>query len=171
MPDMLVKLYELPEMESKGCYEKRTGITIRRAIAPEKHVITDWVGTHFGKGWVSEAEVAFSRSPITCLIAVENGKMLGFACYDTTLKGFFGPTGVAEQERGRGIGKMLLLYALEYMKQEGYGYAIIGGAGPVDFYKKITGASIIEGSVPGVYKGMLSLPANTTRRKRKIRKN
>ncbi|MBD7970222.1 GNAT family N-acetyltransferase [Paenibacillus gallinarum] len=156
MPDMLVKLYDLPEVESLRSYGQRTGVTIRRAIAPEKHVVADWVGKHFGKGWVSEAEVAFSRSPITCLVAVENGKMLGFACYDATVKGFFGPTGVDEKERGRGIGKMLLLYALDYMKQEGYGYAIIGGAGPTQFYAKTTGATVIEGSVPGMYKGMLS---------------
>ncbi|GAK42399.1 GNAT family N-acetyltransferase [Paenibacillus urinalis] len=156
MPDMLVKLYDLPEVEGRASYEGRTGVTIRRAIAPEKHVVSEWVGAHFGKGWVSECEVAFAKSPITCLIAVENGKLLGFACYDATVKGFFGPTGVDEHERGRGIGKMLLLYALDYMKQDGYGYAVIGGAGPVDFYAKTTGATVIEGSVPGVYKGMLS---------------
>ncbi|WP_160033979.1 GNAT family N-acetyltransferase [Paenibacillus sp. An7] len=156
MPDMLVKLYDLPEVEPLRSYEQRTGVTIRRAIAPEKHVVADWVGKHFGKGWLSEAEVAFARLPITCLIAVENGKMLGFACYDATAKGFFGPTGVDEKERGRGIGKMLLLYALDYMKQEGYGYAIIGGAGPAPFYEKTTSATVIEGSVPGIYRGMLS---------------
>ncbi|MCM3127890.1 GNAT family N-acetyltransferase [Paenibacillus provencensis] len=156
MPDMLVKLYDLPEVEGRASYEQQTGVTIRRAIAPEKHVVSEWVGAHFGKGWVSECEVAFARSPITCLIAVENGKLLGFACYDATVKGFFGPTGVDEHERGRGIGKMLLLYALDYMKQDGYGYAVIGGAGPVDFYATTTGATVIEGSVPGVYKGMLS---------------
>ena len=81
--------------------------------------------------------------------------MLGFACYDSTTKGFFGPTGVDESERGRGIGKMLLMYTLYLMRLDGYGYAAIGGAGPKDFYAKATGAVVIEGSEPGVYKGML----------------
>jgi hypothetical protein len=155
MPDMLVKLYDLPEIESVEQFEKRTGVTIRRAIAPEKHVVAKWVGEHFSPAWVSECEAAFARSPVTCIIAVENGKMLGFACYDSTLKGFFGPTGVDENERGRGIGKMLFLYTLSLMRLDGYGYAVIGGAGPTEFYAKTAGATLIEGSVPGVYKGML----------------
>jgi GNAT superfamily N-acetyltransferase len=155
MSDMLVKLYDLPEIESVGAFERRTGVTVRRAIAPEKHVVAAWVEERFGIGWVSECEVAFARSPITCLIAVENDKLLGFACYDATMKGFFGPTGVDEHERGRGVGKMLYLYALELMRLDGYGYAVVGGAGPKEFYAKASGAVIIEGSSPGIYKGML----------------
>jgi len=155
MPDMLVKLYDLKENESVEQYEARTGVTVRRAIAPEKHVVTEWVGRHFRTAWVSEVEVAFARSPITCIIAVENGKLLGFACYDATTKGFFGPTGVDEEVRGKGIGKMLFLHTLQLMRSDGYGYAIIGGAGPTEFYSKTSGATIIEGSQPGIYKGML----------------
>jgi hypothetical protein len=37
----------------------------------------------------------------------------------------------------------------------GYAYAIIGGAGPVDFYQKTVGAIEIEGSVPGIYRDRL----------------
>jgi GNAT superfamily N-acetyltransferase len=155
MSDMLVKLYDLPPFEPLEQYEARTGITIRRALAPEKHVVSKWVGEHFDMRWVSECEVGFARAPITCIIATENDKLVGFACYDTTMKGFFGPTGVDEQERGRGIGKQLLLYTLYLMRMEGYGYGVIGGAGPKDFYAKATGAVVIEGSVPGIYKGML----------------
>lgn len=155
MPDMLVKLYDLPEIESTRQYENRTGVTVRRAIGPEKHVVSEWAAKHFSKGWASEVEVAFSRSPITCLVAVEDGKLLGFACYDATAKGFFGPTGVDEKERGRGIGKMLFLQTLEMMRLDSYGYAVIGGAGPTEFYAKTANATVIDGSKPGVYKGML----------------
>lgn len=156
MSDMLVKLYDLPSFETVEQFEERTGVTIRRAIAPEKHVVTGWIGERFRPSWVSECEVAFARNPITCIIATENNKLLGFACYDSTMKGFFGPTGVDESERGRGIGKMLLMYTLYLMRLDGYGYAAIGGAGPKDFYAKATGAVVIEGSEPGIYKGMLS---------------
>jgi GNAT superfamily N-acetyltransferase len=156
MSDMRVKLYDLKEIESVEQFEKRTGVVVRRAIAPEKHVVTEWISKRFGLPWVSESEVAFARSPVTCLIAVEDKKLLGFACYDATTKGFFGPTGVDEKERGRGVGKMLYLYALQLMRADGYGYAIIGGAGPTEFYAKTAGATIIEGSEPGIYKGMLT---------------
>ncbi|RUT47170.1 GNAT family N-acetyltransferase [Paenibacillus anaericanus] len=156
MSDMLVKLYELNEVESIEDFKQRTGVTIRRAMPPEKHVVTGWVSEHFGLPWVSECEVAFSRPAVNCLVAIEDNKMLGFACYDVTAKGFFGPTGVDEKEQGRGIGTMLCLYALQLMRAEGYGYAIIGGAGPTEFYAKTIGATIIEGSVPGIYNGMLN---------------
>lgn len=156
MPDMLVKLYELPGMEFAAQDDQASDMVIRRAIAPEKHVVERWIGEHFSQGWVSECTAAFARSPITCIVAVEQGKLLGFACYDATMKGFFGPTGVDERQRGRGIGKKLLLYALHQMRLDGYGYAIIGGVGPAEFYANTVGATIIEGSTPGIYKGMLN---------------
>ena len=53
------------------------------------------------------------------------------------------------------IGKALLFNCLEAMKQQGYGYAIIGGVGPAEFYAKTVGAIPIEGSEPGVYRGLL----------------
>ncbi|MBP5231616.1 MAG: GNAT family N-acetyltransferase, partial [Clostridia bacterium] len=62
---------------------------------------------------------------------------------------------VEESLRGRGIGGALLLRCLEAMRDEGYGYAIIGGAGPVDYYRKVCGAEIIEDSVPGIYKDLI----------------
>lgn len=164
MPDMLVKLYDLKDSESIEQYERRTGVTVRRAIAPEKHVVTEWIAQHFGAAWVSESEVAFARSPVTCLIAVENEKLLGFACYDATMKGFFGPTGVDQELRGRGIGKMLFVYAMQLMRSDGYGYGIIGGAGPTEFYAKSVGATIIEDSQPGIYKGILKSDSNSGRR-------
>jgi predicted N-acetyltransferase YhbS len=77
--------------------------------------------------------------------------MIGFAAYDATCRNFFGPTAVDEKWQGKGIGKALLLAALHAMKNDGYAYAIIGGAGPVDFYKKALGAIEIEGSTPGIY--------------------
>jgi GNAT superfamily N-acetyltransferase len=155
MPDMLVKLYELPEIEPIIKAQADGGITVRRAIAPEKHIVTEWVEEHFSLFWRSEAEVAFTRQPVSCFVAVENEVLVGFGCYDTTRKGFFGPTGVNESMRGRGVGKALLLVCLHSMWVEGYGYAIIGGAGPTDFYTKAVGATVIEDSWPGVYQGML----------------
>lgn len=151
MPDMLVKLFELPPLMDVQ------GVEVRRALGAEKHVVLGWIGRYFERGWVSEADVAFSRQPLSCLIAVEDGAMLGFACYDVTRRGFFGPTGVHPDAQGRGIGKALLIAALHSMWIEGYGYAIIGGVGPAAFYAKAVGATLIEGSSPGVYRGLLSV--------------
>ncbi len=155
MGDMLVKLYALPEINTLLKKQEEAGICIRRAIAPEKHVVVDWVRQTFNAGWGSECEVAFSSHPVSCFIAIENDKIAGFACYEVAYKNFFGPTGVSEIKRGKGIGKILLLSCLHAMAEQGYAYAIIGGVGPAEFYSKTVGAVEIKDSAPGIYRGML----------------
>lgn len=155
MPDLLVKLYKLPPLDVEFENMRSQGIVVRRVIRPEKHLVLNWVSEHFTAHWVSECEASFFQNPASCWIAVENEAMIGFGCYDTTAKGFFGPTGVAEAARGRGIGKVLLIACLHAMQNVGYAYAIIGGAGPVEFYQKAVGAVVIEDSTPGIYDGML----------------
>jgi predicted N-acetyltransferase YhbS len=71
------------------------------------------------------------------------------------MRGFFGPTGVAESARGLGIGKALLMLSLEALRESGHAYAIIGGVGPREFYAKACGAIEIPGSDPGVYGDLL----------------
>ena len=159
MSDLLVKLYELPPLSPCLDELRRKNIVIRRPIGPENYAVIAWIREHFGAGWAGEAENSFFRSPKGIFIAAretdEGSEMLGFGCYDATVKGFFGPTGVAEAERHQGIGRALLLACLHGMWEEGYGYGIIGSAGPIDFYKKTVGAVVIEDSSPGVYRGML----------------
>ena len=154
MADMLVKLYDLePEDGLEELCNK--GITVRNALAPEKHFVIAWVRDKFGERWASECDVAFSNKPVSCYIAIKDKKIIGFACYEVTCKDFFGPTGVDDDFRGQGVGKTLLIKSLKAMKDMGYGYAIIGGAGPIEFYKKVLNAQVIEGSIPGIYKGIL----------------
>ncbi|OIN99712.1 MAG: GNAT family N-acetyltransferase [Elusimicrobia bacterium CG_4_10_14_0_2_um_filter_56_8] len=155
MPDLLVKLYDLPS--SAAAVEKLLGdgVQIRRAIGPEKHAIVEWAGKKFSRSWASECDVALSARPATCFVAVKDKQIAGFACYDATLKGFFGPIGVDETIQKKGLGKALLIRTLEAMKDAGYGYAAIGWAGPVEFFKKAVGATVIEGSEPGVYKNLI----------------
>ena len=67
----------------------------------------------------------------------------------------FGPAGVREDYRGRAIGKALLLTTLHAMAAQRYAYAVIGWAGPVEFYMKTVGAILIEGSEPSIFRGLL----------------
>jgi len=155
MPDMLVNLYQLSEWQQKEENLKKQGIKIKRAIPPEKARVLAWIEDHFEKAWSSEADVAFSKSPLTIFIAYQQDQILGFACYDTTAKGFFGPTGVSEEARAKGIGTVLLLKSLVALKESGYAYAVIGDAGPVEYYKKTCNAQVIENSEEGIYQDML----------------
>jgi GNAT superfamily N-acetyltransferase len=118
-------------------------------------VVVEWVHETFSLPWASECEVAYANRPISCFVAIEGAALVGFACYETTAKGFFGPTGVSEAMRGRGVGKALLLACLHSMWIEGHAYAIIGAVGPAEFYAKAVGAIEIPGSTPGIYRGML----------------
>lgn len=155
MQDMLVRLYDIPDHSQDLKIAKAKGIEIRRALSIEKHVVVQWVREKFKSPWASECEIAFSNKPISCFIALENNKIVGFACYEVTCKNFFGPVGVDESVRGKGVGKLLLLSCLHTMREQGYAYAIIGGVGPVDFYAKTVGAVVIEGSNPGIFRGMI----------------
>lgn len=155
MIDMLVRLYDLPDSTALYADLASQGYTLRRARAFEKHTVAAFARTHFSEKWASEVEVAITRQPATCFIATRDKQILGFACYDTTQRGFFGPTGVIEQARGSGLGKALLMKALEGIRELGHAYAIIGGVGPRGFYQKACGAIEIPGSDPGVYGDLL----------------
>jgi len=158
MSDLLVKLYDLPINIDEALIKFPSEIDIFRAIVPNKNLVVHWVKENFGENWAGECEVSFYNKPVSCFIAIENNiNILGFSCYEATGKAFFGPTGVLEKYRGKGIGKILLLKAMHSLREVGYSYAIIGGAASsaVEFYKKTVNAVIIEGSEPGIYKNFI----------------
>lgn len=156
MKDMLVRLIGLPDASlEEARLLKKEKIVFRSAIAPEKHLLSNWVLEHFGEYWQSEVEVAFSRQPVACWLAQRGNDILGFACYESSARNFFGPTGTMETERGKGIGKILLIKSLESMKEMGYAYAIIGGVGPAEFYEKAVNAKTIEGSEVSIYENLI----------------
>jgi len=151
MPDLLVKLYELPDGAAAVARAAQAGVAVRRANSWEKRVVVDFVERAFTPAWAAECEVAFGSVPPRCFVAVRDGGVLGFACHDTTRRNFFGPAGVAPAEQGKGIGAALTLAALATMREAGYAYAIVGGAGPEAFYARVCGAVAITGSTPGIY--------------------
>lgn len=148
---MLVRLYVLPDATP---YDERctaAAIVIRRLEAWDRGALRRFIGPNFSDRWASEADLAFGGHPITGFAAVKGGEIVGFAAYECTRRGFFGPTGVREDVRGNGAGAALLFRCLESMREMGYAYAIVGGAGPDDFYARVCGATVIDGSEPGIY--------------------
>jgi GNAT superfamily N-acetyltransferase len=153
------------------------GVTVRRALASERHVVVEWARVHGGPGWASECEVSFARAPLGCFVAVQGASvasiasaapvgsaagyptapetLIGFACIEATAPGFFGPQAVRDDRRGRGVGAALLLAALHALAAEGHAYAIVGWASEPEFYRRVVGAVPIAGSEPGLYRGPL----------------
>lgn len=153
--DLLIKLYNLPATESSVTRLRAQAIHLRRAMAYEKNDVVAWVAREFGLAWASECDVSFANRPLSCFLATQSGNILGFACYDATCRGFFGPVGVTVPVRGRGIGAGLLQSCLHAMAEQGYGYAIVGGTSAPEFYAKHVWVLEIPDSVPGVYRDRL----------------
>lgn len=150
MPDLLVNLLKLPTLE-----DETQEFLVRRAQPFELSVVREFVAENFSQSWADEISVGFARQPISVFVATMERELIGFAAYECTRRGFFGPMGVVEQAHGRGAGKALLLAALWGLRELGYVYAIVGAAGPVRFYQKTVGAIVIPDSEPGIYTDLL----------------
>ena len=148
---MLVNLLRLPPVEPALEEMRAAGIAVRRAQPWELTRVRTFVRDNFSQAWADEISVGLARQPLTVFVAVREGRLVGFAAYECTRRNFFGPTGVLERERGRRIGRALLLAALGGLRELGYAYAIIGGVGPAEFYERAVGARLIPDSSPGVY--------------------
>jgi predicted N-acetyltransferase YhbS len=148
--DMLIKLYALPEAQARP-----DGVRLRKPIGPEFELVTEWVGQRFGAGWASEARAALANRPLSLFLAERDGALLGFACYDATARGLFGPIGVDAGTRGSGVGAALLRACLDDMRAVGYAYAVAGSVGPAAFFRRHADATEIADSSPGPYAGML----------------
>jgi predicted N-acetyltransferase YhbS len=155
MPDMLVNLLRVPPVDEALDELRAAGLVVRRARPWESSQVREFVLESFGRAWADEVSVGLVRQPVTVFVALREGRLVGFAAYECTRKNFFGPTGVIEEERGRGIGRALLLAALRSLRELGYAYAVIGGVGPADFYERAVGARLIPDSSPGVYRDPL----------------
>ncbi len=151
MPDMLVNLLKLPSLDRLN----DDSINIRRAQSFEITPVREFISQNFTLAWADEISVGFANKPISVVIATRGGRVIGFAGYECTRRAFFGPTGVSEKERGRGIGTALLIASLWGLRELGYVYAIIGSAGPTDFYERAVGATMIPDSEPGIYTDLL----------------
>lgn len=152
MADMLVRLYDLRDAAPFYARATAAGIAVRRMEPWDRVALRRFIERHFSENWAAEAEGAFSHGhPITGFVAVQDGEIVGFAVYESTRRGFFGPTGVREDLRGKGAGAALLFRCLEGLRDLGYAYGIVGGVGPAAFYEKVCGAKIIEGSELSVY--------------------
>lgn len=124
--DLIVNLYQ-EKLEETNIVLKNNNIKIKRLLSPNSDDLVSFVNEHFGKSWASEVKAAIYQSKPTCYIAVNNNEIIGFGCYDATAKGYFGPTGINSEYRGLNVGQAILFETLKGMKEDGYGYAVIGG--------------------------------------------
>src|SRR4030042_1341901 len=129
MPDMLGRRYDLPEVSAPSQRVQECGVMVRRPDPWDRERYRRFVEEAFGALWAVEADLAYRHSPITAFLAEKEERVVGFAAYECTRRGFFGPTGVEQRQRHSGIGAALLFRCLESMREIGYAYPVIGGGG------------------------------------------
>ncbi|MGE6257001.1 GNAT family N-acetyltransferase [Heyndrickxia sporothermodurans] len=120
--------------------------SIRKVNQSDEQSLVAFVKQHFSEEWSHTVKTGFeAENPSTYLAFNKENEIIGFACFDTyqKKKGYFGPMGVSTANRIGGVGHALLHHCLKDMKDIGYEYAIIGGAGPIEFYEKACQAVII----------------------------
>lgn len=166
MTDMLVKLWDLPNVDAEIESLATQGIRIVQALAHDRRHVLRFVEEHFpaNPGWLDECDSCLVRHPVTCFLAVKRSepdqpgprdKVIGFSCYDGSAKGFFGPLGIDEAFRQRGVGRVLVVRTMNEMRHAGYGYAVVGWANSVSYYQNAVGAIPIADSRPGFYERMI----------------
>jgi N-acetylglutamate synthase-like GNAT family acetyltransferase len=146
--DMVVPLLRLPPAAPHVQRLREHGILVRRAKVWEAGALREFIVQHFFPSWAEEAAVAFTNKPVSAFLAFEGVRVIGFAAYECTYRGVFGPIGVDPAYRERDIATALLLECLASMKAMGYIYAIIGQAGPRAFFEKTCGAVAVPEDWP-----------------------
>jgi GNAT superfamily N-acetyltransferase len=116
--------------------------TPRRAAQAEREPVLAFIEQHFGRIWRFEAARAFEDELPRIFVTEEQGALTGFAAHDVNNRGlgFFGPTGVRKDHRGRGLGCALLQASLEDLRRLGYEQAVIPWTDALPFYRKCCGA-------------------------------
>jgi N-acetylglutamate synthase-like GNAT family acetyltransferase len=119
---------------------------VRKVSTKDDERLLAFVEQTFSSGWSQTIKEGLSAENRTIYLAEsQDGNIIGFAGFDIYKgkKNYFGPMGVSTSNRTKGIGYALLHHCLRDMKEIGYEYAIIGGAGPIEFYEKACQAVVI----------------------------
>lgn len=129
------------------------GVRIEAGV-PADGTTLAWIDERFGGWWSSEAGAGSNA------IATRGGLPVGFATFDPQglrfrwlrglgaerSVGIFGPFGVEPDQRGAGVGRVLLRFALAGLRAKGYSRALIAAVGErlVPFYSAAVGARVTE---------------------------
>jgi GNAT superfamily N-acetyltransferase len=136
--DMIIHLGQLNFLQSNSTI-------VRKVNKDDYSCLLRFVETNFSSEWSETIKDGFLLNDPSIYIALSENEIIGFAAFDVYKgkKCYFGPMGVTKSNRIKGVGTLLLHHCLREMKEVGYEYAIIGGAGPIEFYEKACHAVVI----------------------------
>jgi len=105
----------------------------------KREAALEFIERNFGPIW------RFEDAKAETIFHIEvDGAIAGFAAQEANNRGLgvFGPTGVAQAFRGRGLGRDLLLASLAELRRLGYHRAIIPWTDAIEFYRKSCDAEV-----------------------------
>jgi mycothiol synthase len=117
-------------------------VEIHRLAQHEVEAFGAYLAAGWHWEWTIEPMRSLRRDPVSCFVATVHGEHVGFAAYDISGPGHFGPMGVRPDLRRHGIGGVLLKRCLADMRDKGYPTADIQWVGPIPFYNRQVGATI-----------------------------
>ncbi len=118
------------------------GITLRRLTSDDAAAFDAYLAREWSWNWRVEAGGTLRREPVSTHLAVCEGEIVGFASFNATGPGQFGPMGVRPDLRRLGIGAALLKRCLLDLRAQGYATADIQWVGPIGFYARHVGATL-----------------------------
>lgn len=119
------------------------GVTLRRVVADDDAVaVLALCERAFDPPWRHEVGRGIEHGACHAAFDEGTGAVLGFAAHSVSRAGWFGPTGVDPDHRGRGVGGPLLSACLLDLKVAGFDRCEIAWIGPTSFYAKVAGAEI-----------------------------
>ena len=115
----------------------REGLRVARALREDWQAIEAFLLRVF-PGWVHEVGVMMKNDPISLHLAWRGEQLVGFSGYDGNNlgHGWFGPMGTDPDQRGLGVGRILLRRCLADLKAQGHQECVIPWVGPYGFYAR-----------------------------------
>ncbi len=146
--NLVVDLLERPATPAPA------GIEVASAGPADDRTLA-WIDECFGGAWSSEAHAGINvvarRAGAPVGFATVDPKGLTYAWLDGIARehdaGIFGPFGVAPGERKTELGRVLLIRALDVLRERGYARGIIPAVGDerlVRYYKEAAGARVAQ---------------------------
>ncbi|HZP35298.1 MAG TPA: GNAT family N-acetyltransferase [Methylomirabilota bacterium] len=123
------------------------GYRVRRADPGERDALRGLIEREWGVIWRDAAPRGLAHEPVSVFVAERDGEPVGFAAYEVDqCLGSFGPTGVAREHRGHGLGRATAEELPGRPAEEAPGGVPdrLGGAGPV------LSPGVRRGAGPGV---------------------
>jgi len=114
-------------------------IVFRKPSFAEKSKVQEWIEGRFGKFWTYEVGEAFRAPTPKVWVAEKGDEILGFSAYSALERYWFGPIGVSDQIKHKGLGTVLLFKTLDSMREEGCSTACIPWTGHLFFYTQVPG--------------------------------